>query len=215
MQPFKIVKSGAQEFIGKFLTHSELSEIPQCISNAYAAVDNVYKTTPALGMFMIGFDLRPHLLRVFVEHSLQKYSDNHDAFTHEVRPNTAKNCNHLRLYKDGLAITAHYMGAKCERPEARKALHKANLSERNGDLFAFENQETDTFKNIAYAQIMHGGVSKPNNILINIPSRDQLSIIGSMSLIIPAEIKVQVEQIIDETPFKLKETLEELQSGTS
>ena len=182
MQPIKIVQSDAQKFIGKFLTQTELSEIPQCISNAYAAVENIYKSTPALGMFMIGFDLRPHLLRVFVEHSLQKYSDNHDAFSHEVRQNIAKNCNHLRLFKDGLAITAHYMGAKCERPEARKALYKTYLTERNGDLFEFENQEIDKFKNIAYAQIMHGGVSKPNNILINIPSRDQLSILGSMSL---------------------------------
>lgn len=215
MQPIHVVKTNTQKFISKFLSQDELNEIPQCIANAYSAVDSVYKATPALGMFMIGFDLRPHLLRVFVEHSLQKYADNHNTFTHEVRPNAANNCNHLRLYKDGLAITAHYMGAKCERPEARKALHKMNLSERNGDLFEFEKQEIDAFKNIAYAQIMHGGVSKPNNILINIPSRDQLTIIGSMSLIIPAENKAQVEKIIDETPFKLKETLEELQSGNS
>ena len=215
MQPIHVVKTNTQKFISKFLNQDELNEIPQCIANSYSAVDSVYKATPALGMFMIGFDLRPHLLRVFVEHSLQKYADNHNTFTHEVRPNAANNCNHLRLYKDGLAITAHYMGAKCERPEARKALHKINLSERNRDLFEFEKQEIDAFKNIAYAQIMHGGVSKPNNILINIPSRDQLTIIGSMSLIIPAENKAQVEEILDETPFKLKETLEELQSGNS
>lgn len=105
------------------------------------------------------------------------------------------------------------MGSHCERPEARKALHKANLSERNWDLFGFENDEIDPFKNIGYAQIMHGGIFKPAHILINIPSRDQMYSIGSFPLPVVSEVKSQVEEIIEETPFKLNETIKEIQNG--
>lgn len=213
METSNLSKTKTQLFLEGFLSQEEFEGISQSISNAYSAVEGVYKSTPALGAFMVGFDLRPHLLRVFVEHSLQKYADTHEEFTHEVRQNLARNCNHLRLYKNGLALTSHYMGSKCERPEARKALHKANLTERNGNLFEFENDEPDVFKNIGYAQIMHGGVVKPINILINIPSRDQSFSVGSLPLAIVGENKIQVEEIIEEAPFKLYETIEEMKNG--
>jgi len=208
-------KSQTQLFIQKLLTVGELDGISQSISNAYSAVEGIYKATPALGAFMVGSDLRPHLLRIFVEHSLQKFADNHAEFNHEIRQNFAKNCWHLRLYKKEFALTSHYMGAKCERTEGRKALHKANLSERNRDLFDFENDEIDVFKNIGYGQIMHGGVTKPSNILINIPSRDQLHSLGSMTLVIVNENKMQVEEIIEEAPYKLHEKIEELINGNN
>lgn len=197
------------------MSSGEFEGVSQSISNAYSAVEKIYKTTPALGAFMVGCDLRPHLLRVFVEHSLQKFADMREEFTHDIRQNQAKNCYHLRLYKNGLALTAHYMGAKCERPEARKTLYKANLSERNMDLFAFENEGTDDFKNIGYAQIMHGGIFRPSNILINIPSRDQTYSVGSLTLAVVSENKVQVEEIIEETPFRLHDAIEELKNGNA
>lgn len=207
-------ESQVQIFVEKFLSSEERQGISQSISNAYSAVDGIYKATPALGAFgMIGLDLRPHLLRVFVEHSLKKYADQQENFTHEIKPNTARNCSHLRLYKNGLALTAHYMGAKCERSKGRKALHKCNLSERNGNLFDYENNEQDIFKNIGYAEIMHGGFFKPTNIIINIPSRDQNYSVGAMSIAVVCENKTEVEEIIEETPFKLNEAIEELKNG--
>lgn len=206
-------KTKTQLFVEKFLSSSELEGVSQSVSNAYAAVEFIYRSTPALGAFIPGGDIRPHLLRVCVEHSLQKFAALHDEFTHEIRLNQARNCYHLRVYKNGLALTAHYMGAKCERPEARKALYKANLSERNMDLFSFENEEADDFKNIGYAEIMHGGVVRPSNILINIPSRDQTYSMGSLTLAIVSENKAQVEKIVEETPYKLHEITEEIKNG--
>ena len=213
MSLIQFSKTKTQLFLEKSLSQNELVGLSQSITNAYSAVDAFYKSTPALGAFMVGGDLRSHLLRVFVEYSLQKYADVNAGFTHEVRPNVANNCNHLRLYKNDLALTSHYMGAKCERLEARSALHKANLVERNGNLFELEESDADIFRNIGYAQIMHGGISKPLNILINIPSRDQLTIIGTMQLAIVTENKTQVEKIIDEMPFKLNDTIKELKNG--
>lgn len=207
-------KSNTQIFVERFLTSDDIQGISQSISNAYSAVDEIYRITPALGAFMVGADLRPHLLRVFVEHSLKKYADLQEKFTHEIRPNSAHNCYHLRLFKDGLAFTSHYMGAKCERPEGRKAIHKYNLSERNGDLFDFEKSEPDIFNNIGYVQIMHGGLFKPENILLNIPSRDQTYSIGTMAIAVVFGNKTQVEEIIEESPFKLNEAIEELKNGT-
>lgn len=214
MKNLKFSKTETQLFLDKFLSEDEFHGFSQSVVNAYSAVDGVYKATPALGAFgNIGFDLRPHLLRIFVEHSLQKYADTHNEFTHEIRLNIAKNCSHLRVYKNGLALTSHYMGANSDRPAARKALHKINLTERNRDLFEFENNHRDAFENVAYAQIMHGGIIRPTNILINIPSKDQYGTLGSIPLSIPTENKTQVEEIIDETPFKLKEAIEEYTSG--
>ena len=80
-------------------------------------------------------------------------------------------------------------------------------------LFDFENNEQDIFKNIGYAEIMHGGFFKPTNIIINIPSRDQNYSVGAMSIAVVCENKTQVEEIIEETPFKLNEAIEELKNG--
>ena len=215
MNAIQFSKTKTQLFVEKFLNTTELQEISQSIANAYSAVDGFYKATPALGKFLVGEDLRPHLIRVFVEHSLQKYADTNAEFKHEVKMNAARNCNHLRLFKKGLALTSHYMGTKCERPEARKALYKVNLTERNMDLFEFEsNSKIDIFQDIAYAQIMHGGIDRPSNILINIPSQDQLSLLGSIALSVPNENKAQVEEIIEETPYKIKEIIEVVKNGT-
>ncbi len=206
-------KTETQQFIHKFLSKDDLRGISQSITTAYFAVDEIFKSTPSLGAFLIGPDIRPHLLRIVAEHLLQQFADG-SGFTHEVRKNVAKNCNHLRIYKNGLALTSHYMGANCERREARKALHKRNLSERNFDLFEFEDNETDLFLNIGYAQIMHGGVISPTNIIINIPSRDQRQTLGSMSLMVVNENTTLVEEILDEPPYKLKEALNEIKNGT-
>lgn len=214
MNNLKFSKTHAQLFIEKFLNDNDLHGFSQTISSAYLAVNNLYKTTPALGAFLVGSDIRPHLIRITTEHLLQKFADVNDGFTHEIRKNIAKNCNHLRLYKNGLALTSHYMGAKCERPKARKALHKAHLSQRNMELFESENNELNLFQNIGYAEIMHGGIVKPENILINIPTRDQLDIIGSISLAVQEANKTLVEQIADEPPFTIKEVIEEFKNGT-
>jgi len=213
MKRTEFSKNETQKFIHRFLSKEDLRGISQNITTAYSAVDEIYKSTPALGAFLVGADIRPHLLRIVAEHLLQQFADN-SGFTHEVRKNVAKNCNHLRIHKNGLALTSHYMGANCERREARKALHKRNLSERNFDLFEFEDNETEFFLDIGYAQIMHGGVISPTNIIINIPTRDQRHTLGSMSLMVVNENKALVEEILDEPPYKLKEALNEIKNGT-
>lgn len=211
MKDLKFSKTETQLFVERFLSEGDLHGMSQTISTAYSAVNSLYKTTPALGAFLVGADIRPHLIRITVEHLLQKFADTNTGFTHEVRQNVAKNCNHLRVYKNGLALTSNYMGAKCERPRARKALHKASLTARN--LFEDEDNEFNIFQNSSYAEIMHGGIIRPINILINIPTRDQLGTIGSISLAIPEENKTLVEQITDEPPFSIKEVIEELKNG--
>lgn len=205
-------KTETQKFIHRFISNEDMREISRNITTAYSAVDEMYKSTPALGAFPVGGDIRAHLLRIVVEHLLQQVADN-CGFTHEICKNAARNCNHLRIHKNGLALTSHYMGANCERREAREALHKRNLSERNFNLFDFEDNETDLFFNIGYAQIMHGGVIRPTNILINIPSRDQRRTLGSMSLLVVNENKTLVEEIVEEPPYKLKEALNEIKHG--
>lgn len=213
MKSLKFTKTETQLFVERFLSQDDLNGMSQTISSAYSAVNNLYRMTPALGAFIVGSDIRPHLIRITVEHLLQRFADTNVGFTHEVRPNIAKNCNHLRLYKNGLALTSNYMGAYCERPRARKALHKANLSERNMDLFEFENNDLNLIQDARYAEIMHGGITKPINILINIPSRDQLGTIGSIAIAIFEENKTLVEQIADEPPFNIKNIIEELKNG--
>lgn len=214
MKTTVLSKTEAQLFIEKFLSQDDFYGLSQSVVDAYSALEGVYKATPALGAFMVGYDLRPHLLRVFVEHQLKKYTDLNAGFSHEIRFNLAKNCQHLRLFKNNLALTSHYMGAKCERPEARSALYKANLSQMNLDFFDYEKTEQDILKNVAYAQIMHGGFVKPISILINIPTEDQIGTIGSFPLAIPDENKTKVEEIVEEESWKLKNTLEELKNGS-
>lgn len=206
-------KTPAQKFIEQFLTQDDLDGISQHIASAYKATNELFRTTPALGAFLVGSDLRPHLLRVLTEYLLKQFADKNPDFSHEVRLNEARNCSHLRIYKNGLALTSHYMGAKCERPEARRALHEAHLAERNFSLFAFEENEPDICDDVGFAHIMHGGVVKPQEILINIPNRNQTGTWGSMQLALQDEDKAAVEQILDEPPYKLKKIIEELQSG--
>src|SRR6266852_2508257 len=160
----------AKPLLTKFLTEDDFNALGLVVSTAYKACSQFMARNVVTGTFPVGKELRPHLLRAFVDHSLMKLADQAPGFVQEVRPNIARNCHHVRIQKGGLVLTAHYMGRKSPfRRMARFAVNRKNLSARNGELFDFESKDLDAFGDFGYAQILHGGYSSPELLLLVIP----------------------------------------------
>lgn len=198
----------ATPIITRFLALEELDAIGMSLSNAYSACNEFMQLNVVMGAFPIGIEQRPHLLRAFVDHSLMRLADTLPGFHHELKPNAARNCQHVRIHKSGLAITAHYMGRKKFRKSARRAVNRAVLGMRNPDLFGFESTDLDLFQHNGYAQILHGGITKPDMLVIAIPTRDQVHVGAAMSLTIPTPDRVEAESILEEMEYRLKTNTE-------
>ena len=198
----------ATPLIAKFLTDDDLKAIGLAVSTAYKACAEFTRKNFVTGSFPVGVEQRSHLLRAFADHGLLRLADGRSEFTHEIRPNNARNCHHVRIYKNGLAMTAHFMGRNRRRFRhfARSALNREMLAFRNTpDLFGYEQAELDLFKDMGYAQILHGGGGDiPELLKLVVPTRDQARIGAHMPLPIPAPDVVAAELIREEMDIQLK-----------
>jgi hypothetical protein len=196
----------ATPIVERFLAKDDLNGLGLAISTAYKGCAVFCRNHWVTGSFPVGIEQRAHLLRAFVDHGLMRFADEREDFTHEIRPNNARNCLHVRIYKNGLALTAHFMGRKRFRRYARAARNRELLAERNTpDLFGYEDKFLDAFKDIGYAQILHGGSwDRPVFLKLVIPTRDQARIGAHMPLPIPEPDVVVAELIREEISLKLK-----------
>lgn len=158
---------------------------------------------------------RAHLINAFVQHQLWQFANQANGFTYEFKLNEAKNCWHLQIYKGGLVLTAHFLGRKSERKQARAALYRALLASRNLDLFGEDNSiSSDT--TCLYCHLLHGGWIRPEAICLAIPTFDQSNISHTMALDIPEAPLTDSEQIREEMIFRLIKPLpDEAESETA
>lgn len=196
----------------KYLTEEDYYALSQAVMSAYLACDQLMATNSIFTGFSVGRELRPHLLRVFVERALHLIPSTYPNFHIEITPNAAKNCSHVRLYRDNLVITSHFIGEKNFRNLGRPAINRAILASCNSDLFGeqfsldlSDNQEHQ------YFQLLHGGSSHVPEILMLIkPSTNQQQILASYILPKTESSPIKSEQIIDE--FKPRLRLRDLEN---
>ncbi|WP_374088075.1 hypothetical protein [Methylomicrobium lacus] len=196
------------KFFSKYLDESDLHALSSAVHTGYWSVEHLFEVNTILGRFPPGLDQRPRLINVFVEYYLTKISNK--GFRSEIKKNHARNCNHVRLYKDDLTITQHFLGSTSPRSMARKAIYRGVLTALNYDLFSsFEEEETD---HDLYGHLYHYGLKNPEVVMLAVPDTNQGKILGK-PLLLPKIEKQQekesVEEIKDTIEHVLKEALHE------
>jgi len=197
----------ARPILEKAFSDDDFHAKAAAVANAYTACSTYMRLSVVMSGFPVGLEQWPHLLRAFVDHSLMRMADARgEQYHHEIRWNAARNCRHVRVFKDKWAMTAHFLGSSNFRPGARPAEHRQMLAARNGELFPYEGDQLDVNTEGGYVQILHGGFGKkPAFIHLAIPSRDQQEWPAVMSLDIPPVELVEEEAIRDEMAMKLKQ----------
>jgi len=211
-----MAESDAKLILGKWLNEPDYPKIGQAIANGYSGCNHVMRNNVLFSSFAIGRDFRSRLLGICVEYELDKMCLELDGFSPEIAFNKAKNCLHLRIHKDGLVITSHFMGKNIAsiRSSVRIAKNRAILADRNGDLFAdcFDEVDISDQTGAAYCQIMHGGFEKPVLSMLVVPNQNQHGILAKSSLPIP-EPEIVSEEKIEEYVLRLKSQTEEFENG--
>ncbi len=191
----------AKKLLSSLLNEEDYVNLGTAVVTGYKACDSLIESNKVLNNFIVGIEQRSRLISVFVEHTLM----NMDGFTCEIKPNTAKNCHHARIYKNKFAITAHFLGrGKTPRKIPNLALNRAILSDRNMSLFPDEDTTPDlSIGDMGYGWLLHSGFITPRDISLAIPTRDQKSIYALTSLPITNVNQSDVEQVREEIAIKL------------
>lgn len=205
----------AKLLLTQWLSEEDFANIGQAVANGYSGCNALMSNNIIFSAFAIGRDLRSRLLNVCVEYELDRISMNRPEFKPQIQYNNAHNCLHLRLHKDGLILTSHFMGKdfRTLRKKVRIAKNREMLADRNGDLFEEETKKIDiSINGIAYCQVIHGGNTRPILSMLAIPTYDQLGISASCELPTP-EPEIVSEEKIEEYIIKLHTQTEEFENG--
>jgi hypothetical protein len=181
------------------LQSAHVAALGQAIPLGYRALQTLVRTTPMLGQFVPGLKTVGYLRNLAVQHALATQAATTELFFTDTGFNKPGNHAFLKLHAQGVVITAHYAGAQGSRA-LRKAIARAELSARNGDLFAAESQavDADVATGHAYVQLRHGGLSTPVYAALYIPNRDQQSTqLEPMLLSMAPPSDAQVEEVTD------------------
>jgi hypothetical protein len=169
-----------------------------------------------LGSFIPGLRSLGHLRNVAVEHALQTRAGTGDLFFTKNAFNASRNFMFLQLQSGQVVFTTHYCGKRGGRG-IRKAIARAELNQRNRDLFTAEAEGPDAnpLVGMAYAQIVHGGLSDPVIAAIRIPNRDQISYsLAPLILELRKPEAAKVEQVTDRIAETMKKRAKEETANT-
>jgi hypothetical protein len=183
-----------------YLDESDVLMLSQSVHSGYWAVDHLYKINPVFGMFKPGLDQRPRLINLFVEHNLTKID--RPGFHYEIQKNVARNCSHVRLRKDKMTITTHFLGSTAPRKMARFAKYRMPLAGSNYDLFdLFNNDESDkdNFEGDIYCHLYHYGLRAPSQIFLAAPRKNQFGLLGKPLILPTIEKRKEDEEKIEES----------------
>jgi len=181
------------------LQSAHLESLGQAVPLGYRALQTLIRATPMLGQFVPGLKTVGYLRNLAVQHALATQAATTELFFTDTGFNKPGNHAFLKLHAQGVVITAHYAGARGSRA-LRKSIARAELSARNGDLFAVESQviDADVTLGHAYVQLMHGGLSTPVYAALCIPNRDQRSYqLEPLLLDMASPSDAQVEEVAD------------------
>ncbi|VAW51832.1 hypothetical protein MNBD_GAMMA06-2049 [hydrothermal vent metagenome] len=190
----------AKLILSPFLNEADYEALGSAVVTGYKACDLFMASNTAMDNFIVGMEQRSRLISVFVDHALTKI----DSFNYEVKPNAANNCRHVRIYKEQLAITAHFLGrGKCPRKLPNKAINRAQLSERNMSLFPDDSEQPDISSELGYCWLLHSGFVTPRETSLAIPTRDQSSVHAITSLPLVDVEYSAIEQVREEMTIEL------------
>jgi len=206
------IVQNAKPILDQLMSEDDYLAIAEATAKAYKACDEFFQRNIVTSNFVSGMQHRSDLINAFVEHALTNMAADRNFFF-ESKPNDAKNHWHIRLYKDRLSLTSHFLGRNGKRSKARSANCRAILASRNFDLFEDETVASAENPTHIYCQILHSGFIRPDAICLAIPTADQSNVSHSMQLSIPEPTITNQEQIREEMTLKLL-SVEVAQNGS-
>lgn len=198
-------------------TDKHYEGLGRAVAVGYKTVQKLIGETPMLSSFGPGIANAGNLRNLAVEFALQSVAADSKLFYTELAWNAARNHMHLRMRCGGAVLTSHYCGKRGDSA-IRKAVVRGELAARNGDLFAEEANipDIDHLSNSTYLQLAHSGDLKPQNAMLIIPNRDQIThTLPPLILDIPEPDGHGVEQIESQVKKRFNLIVEkELRDGT-
>ena len=192
----------AKLLLDKWLTRDDYEALAVGTVTAYKACNDFFRSNVVTDNFLPGVELQSYFLNPFVQYSLFQLANEREGFRYEFKPNNAHNCWHLRLHKDGLSMTSHFLGRNNDRTMARSAKNRAVLLSKNYDLFESEPDKSIASEHL-YCQLYHGGWLRPEQIVIAVPTSDQSMLTHITNLEIVEPDITKAEQIREEMTFRL------------
>jgi hypothetical protein len=188
----------AKYITDRFLDPDDYELLGLAVCSGYKACYEVIKSNPALGDFQPGSLQWSWLIRTFVEFAIIK-AEIPELFE-TIKPYVGKNGLFTEFNKNGLRMTAHFMGGgKSKRKQMRKAVCRAYLAQMNGDLFATENIQPDAVIGFGHCLIQHSGYSMmPEAALLSVPDRNQIVSLTPFPLPLIEPKGAKIEEIIDD-----------------
>jgi hypothetical protein len=187
------------------MADEHFATLGRAIPEGYAALQSLAAETPMFSQFLPGSTSLGYLRNIAVQYALQAKAATTGHFYISNAMNKARNHTFLKLQFGQTIFTSHYAGPRGTRG-VRKSISRAEMIERNGDLFRLESDlpDADMLKQAAYAQIVHGGKIVPVFAAIFIPNRDQrASKLEPLILSLEKPNSHQVEEVKD----RLAETI--------
>lgn len=187
------------------LSDAHFTMLGEAIPLGYRVLQALVKSTPMLAQFMPGMMTVGYLRNLAVQYALANKAAEGQLFFVDTGLNQARNHSFTKLQSGNVIVTTHYAGATGSRA-VRKAISRAALADRNGDLFADDGNGVDADVNTghAYVQLKHGGIAMPVFAALYIPNRDQRSVdLAPMLLELSTPDNAKVEEVTD----RLRDTI--------
>lgn len=194
----------SKSLLDNFFSDDDYDLLGQAICKGYSACREHMRSSPVLWNFPPGRDQWSQLIRTFVEKAL---SDAPIAGWYSEYPlYTQRNGRYTRFSKNGLTLTSHFVGyGTNRRDDARRAVYRAELADRNLDLFSNVEKPKVSEQTPTYCKILHGGyVGKiPEVAMLAIPVGDQRELLTPLKLPVTEPIDAPVEEIEDRIETRL------------
>lgn len=190
----------AKPLLKSVLDESDYVRLGVAVVQAYRACDELMESNHVLSNYAVGMEKRSLLISAFVEFEMSRL----EGFFTEIKTNTAKNCLHTRAHKNGITITAHFLGrGETPRNLPRAALHRAALAGRNLSLFDDASLEGIAPPDQGYCWLLHHGVIQPRYAALAIPTAEQDGIMACTELPLPPPHLSEVEHVREDMVIQL------------
>lgn len=194
-----------QSILSARVDQAHIATLQEGVALGYSALAEIMRGTPVLASFWPGKGMLGYLADPCVQYGIELVAKRRNTFHTELVSNSAHNHVHTRFHAPGLCITTHFTGRDASRKGARRAVNRAELAKRCGDLFSSSQGDLPSFDEKVYAHLLHGGEQTAKSAVLAIPDRSQLCypLVPWALDLAPVE-RVDIEEVADSMQFAVR-----------
>lgn len=194
-----------QSILSARVDHAHIATLQDGVAIGYSALAEIMRGTPVLASFWPGKGMLGYLADPCVQYGIELVAKRRNTFHTELVSNSMHNHVHTRFHAPGLCITTHFTGRDASRKSARRAVNRAELAKRCGDLFTSSQDDLPAFDEKIYVHLLHGGEQVVKSAVLAIPDRSQqrYPLVPWALDLAPTE-KIDVEEVADNLQFSIR-----------